>query len=209
MPKTNPEVAALKAAVAEHLAESGGADWKALQARFPGVPHTTFWRCVRAVRAEAPDAEKLAAARDKIAERYAAEPEAGRREAVAANLPATPSPNFIAKGGVKGTRSIDLLGRLHELFADADLLRGCALAKDGAVRNPMIFAQSIALRERLVSSALKTLEAVYDLRYAEQFFMAVTDEVAAESPTTAGRIIARLKVLNAERGIAFDGPASI
>lgn len=167
---------------------AGGGAWDSVRSRFPDVPHTTFWRTVRSVRRQLQEEAALAVARDEVASR---------------SLGAVEDPNLgksnrSAEGGFGG---LNLLGRFREILADADRLRAYSISADGKILNPVMFSQSIALRDRLLGSALQLADAVYDVERFEAFYQAIVDEVAAESPEAARRIIVRLKQHQERAGI--------
>jgi hypothetical protein len=68
----------------------------------------------------------------------------------------------------------------------------------------MFFGQSINIRDGLLNTALKATQTVHDLQRNQNFWDAVIEEIAAESPETARRIMVRLHRLNSELGMTFD-----
>jgi hypothetical protein len=190
--------------IADHLAAVGSHDWTAIRSRYGEVPDTTWWRWVRQVKADAADQERLAAAKRDLIERALSTSEADKLLSIARNLPASVSPDFIAKNGSEGHQSLDILAHFNELYADAMLLREYAMDSDGRVKAPVFFAQAINLRDSLLNTAMKAAQMVWDLRRMQQFFDIIVEEIGNESPTTKLAILDRLKKLNAKWGYNFD-----
>jgi hypothetical protein len=187
-----------------HLAQRGPQEWALVRARWPDVPEATWWRWVALAKRKIADAAILEGSRRKLAERAAATTAEEKAEIVGANLPVAPSPDFLAKNGDQGVASLDLLAKFQELYDDSMLLRGYAVNAEGNVKNPMIFRDSVALRDRLLQTALRAAEAVWNLRRQIEFYDLVVDEVAKASPEVAQAIMERLSVLNERTGMAFN-----
>jgi hypothetical protein len=175
-------------AIREHLQKEAGGNWKAVRERFPDIPEATFWRMIRRERQAATGDVKIAEARRRLADHASASIQS-QAEADAALAEAGAS----APSDVVGLRGLDVLGRLEQTFADIDMLRAYALTTDGKVGKPLFFAQSIALKDRSLNTAVKVAEAVMDMQRTWDFFDLIVSEVAAESPEAARRIISRLK----------------
>jgi hypothetical protein len=198
----------LKQAIREHLDSHGAREWDLVRQQFSDIPVATLWRYIAKVKAEPSPKAKLDEARAKIAETLANATADERRDAAAAAMPCIPSPAFIAKSGDEGMRHLDLLARFNGMWSDLDHIRRHALNNAGEIVDPELFTNSIEVGIKLVGAAIKTVNAVYDQRQMIGFFDSIVDEVAAENPETAGRIIARLRKLDEERGYSF-GPSSL
>jgi hypothetical protein len=185
-----------------HLAKHGPTNYAPLRERYSHVPEPTFWRWVKAAKQKPPTPALILQAREKLAERAATMTHDEVVATAAANLPAAPSPDFIAKSGERGQANLNLLERFHELYADAMLLRAFAMNQAGGVKNPMVLAGSISLRNNLLNTALKATEAVYDFRRIQAFWDSVMEEIAAADPEIAKRIMERLHRLNSEIGMS-------
>jgi hypothetical protein len=187
--------------IAAHLASRGPREWETVRARWPEVSRATFFRLVKTFRDRPADPARLEEARRELAHRAAGEAEAGKA-AAGSPLPAPPSPDWLAKNGDHGRGQLDLMGRLQRLFDDADRLRTFSLSPDGkGVRNPLYFVQSASLAEKLINTALRAWREVYDLQRTQDFYNAIIEEIAAESPDCAKRIMGRLARLDAEFGM--------
>lgn len=130
----------------------------------------------------------------------------------ARHLPAAPSPAYISARPVEARKGIDFMSRLEFLYDDAEKLRNWAVKQtenaDGtqgeAIKNPTFFAQSIKLRSDLLENAVKTVQQFYNLQRMQRFYDTVLEEIAAESPEMAKRIIERLERLDAETGMTMN-----
>ena len=185
-----------------HLATNGPTNYAPLRERYSHLPEPTFWRYVKEAKQKPPTPALILQARERLAERAATMKNTEVLGTVAANLPAAPSPDYIAKTGAQGESNLNLLEKFHTLYADAMLLRDFATNQDGGVKNPMVFAGSISLRHQLLATALKATEAVYDYRRIAGFWNAVLEEIAAADPEIAKRIMERLHRLNSEIGMS-------
>jgi hypothetical protein len=92
---------------------------------------------------------------------------------------------------------LDYLAALRILYHDANMLRAHALNVDQSVRNPAVLDRSIRTRLKLLSQAVRLERQIQDLVCVQNFFDAIVDEIAAEAPMAAHRIIGRLRNLNA------------
>lgn len=94
-------------------------------------------------------------------------------------------------------RALDFWRMLDELDEDARLLREFAVTvgADGKRKVKVPFALRDAHRMRcdLIRLALQHAEAAQSMERATRFQEAVIDELAAESPELAGRVIARFR----------------
>lgn len=183
------------AAIAVHLA-TVGKDWEPLRAKFPEVSRATFFRLVARVRG-APPAKRVL-------------PGAVRKAKALANahLPAPVSPDYLAKGGSKAVANIDFLTRFEGLWRDAEMLRAWATKTTGegadaveSVKVPMIFADSVRLRQGTLESMLKAMAEVYDLERQQSFYNAILAAIQQVSPEVARRVLVELERLNRERGM--------
>ncbi len=132
---------------------------------------------------------------------------AEKAEIVGGSLPVAPSPDFIAKNGQRGVVHLNLLEKFEELYADAMLLREFAVNPEAGVKSPLYFGQSIGLRDRLLETALRSADTVWNLRRQRDFYDLVINEIAAASPEVAQTIMEKLRDLNARTGMSFDARA--
>ncbi len=87
------------------------------------------------------------------------------------------------------------------LWADVEALRNSALRRtdEGArARDPAMLERAIKFQSELMVLSIETMKEVADLTLRRNFSQAVVDEVAAESPDCAQRIVYRLKRLSDE-----------
>ncbi len=189
-------------AINAHLREVGSRDWEKLEARFPDVPKATFWRWIKQVRdkqSDAPSRQKIQAASKRV--RQVVEDV----EEVRGMLPATPAPAYMASKGAEAEASINFLGRLNQLYEDAEKLREFSMTPEGKIKIPMFFSQSIKLRGDLLRTGITTLQEIYDLRMVQGFHDAIIEAIGEASPEVQKLVIDRLHRLNKERGITIDG----
>jgi hypothetical protein len=183
-----------KFAIAEdakkHIAAVGSKRWGVVRARHPGVSESTFWRAVRAAKADlaAEDMRTVSAQgiRNPCARPDREDASAGVAVADAQAIPLR----------------VDYLAAYRQLFADVILLRHSALNADGSVRLPTIFDRSIKTRLALIVRAAKLMNQIYSLRNVQMFFDALILEIASESPDLQRRLLARLQQLGDRGGAA-------
>lgn len=198
----NPKKDEALEAINAHLRDVGPKEWDRLESKFPDVPKATLWRWIKQVRdkaSDAPSRQKLQAAKKKVRQVVDDVRQAG------GVLPATPSPSYMAANGAEAEASINFLGRINTLYADAEKLRDYSVNDAGGIKMPLFFSQSIKLRQSLLATALATMQEIYDLRKVQGFNDAILEAIAEESPETARRIVERLHRLDRERGITIDG----
>lgn len=177
--------------IANHIKNVGDEGWEQLRKKYPKVPRSTWYRWVQSVkRTLGTDKQDL----DEAA-RVALE--------AADHLPAAPSPSYVAKAGANAKSNMDFMQRLDQLYSDSEMLREFAV-RDGKVVSPKFFGHSITLRRGLLETALKAMSEVWDLRQMQNFYDAVLDEVAKESPECAQRILDRLRTMNEEVGMTYE-----
>lgn len=176
---------------------------------------TRFFRWVDVVCAPRPD-DATGAGRPHEGREIAAEAlsDAQRRALLAAqkNLPTAPSPAYLMRKGADAENQINFLAVVHELMADVLKLREMSVTPDEAakggerIKNPHLFTQSITQRLRVMETALKVMQEIWDLQYQQRFYDEITqiivDEVAA-FPEAQARIIRRLADLNSRRGMTI------
>lgn len=96
---------------------------------------------------------------------------------------------------------------IHDLFAakfaalwvDVETMRNSALRRtdEGVrVRDPAMLERAIKFQSELMVLSIETMKEVADLELRTNFWQAVVDEVAAESPDCVLRILYRLKRLS-------------
>jgi hypothetical protein len=124
--------------------------------------------------------------------------------ALARQIPAAPSPAFIAKTGAGELDRIDFLAELSRLFRDALALRDFSCEEVSGklrIKNPRVFDRSITSRLNILGTTIATQKELWDLQRMETFYTAIIDEIAAESPECAARIQMRLSALNIRLGM--------
>jgi hypothetical protein len=174
----------LRQAIEGHLREHGPRNWKLVRDQFSGVSDASFWRTVRRVRTPTDDAADIHQARKRVSLHVA-----GRLDRQNAKTGTSlPEGEFFS--------GLNLLRMLENIFDDIQLLRAFSTSAEGAVRNPLFFAQTISMRERTLKTAIGCAQSILNLEYATSFYDAVVDEIALVDPDTAKRITVRLAKLS-------------
>lgn len=114
----------LRRAVREHLTEHGARNWKLVTDRFTDVPRATFWRIVKAVRAEGQALSK------------SKEP-----------LQADRSPVRITSFFPADCQPLQKLAEYESLIRSAQELIDQAKGPGGKIKNWQMHAKGVALRE--------------------------------------------------------------
>jgi hypothetical protein len=204
--------AEVSAAIQDHFALYGPRLWKKIIDRFPEVAEPTIWRWIRDIKAAGQTPEHLAGAKAKILARTAgmvntASERAAARDtsSIARHIPASPSPAYISEAGAEGLQNLDIVLEINHLYRDAKMLRdyGVAVLADGVekVKNPMAFEKSIFARTRLIDTAIRATQEIWDLRRQQEFYDEIIEAIGIESPTCQQRIMKRLAILDAKRGM--------
>lgn len=194
-PRKDEAIEAIKA----HLRDVGSKEWDTLERQFADVPKATFWRWIKDVKdklSDSPSPQKLQAASKKVRKIVEDLKEVGGM------LPATPSPAYLAAKGAEAEASMDFLGRLNLLYAEAEMLRDYSLNSEGGIRMPMYFHYSIKQRCNILQMGLSILQEVYDLRKVQEIHDAILEAVGKVSPEVQRKVIDRLRKLDRERGIS-------
>lgn len=207
-------------AVAKHLATVGSNNWTPVLDAFPQIGIATKWRLIREAKAADVPRPELINARAKLVQKVKKLPADLRRQEaedngtqhIARQLPAAPSPHYIAKTGERGLQTLDFVAEIHALYADANMLRAFAIstvtAEDGTtsekIKNPAAFDKSIGRRADLLETAIKAVQEVWDLRTMQNFYETIIEEIGKESPEAQRRIMERLAVLNSKTGMTMS-----
>lgn len=207
-------------AVAQHLVTVGATNWNVVLKRFADIPEATKWRWIREAKAADVPKPQLINAKAKLVQRVKKLPPDARRveaeengtERIARNIPAAPSPAYIAKHGESGLATLDFVAEIHALYSDAKFLRAYAVsqredAETGeiteSIKNPNAFDRSIVRRADLLETAIKAVQEVWDLRTMQNFYETIIQEIGIESPECQRRIMERLAVLNSRQGMTM------
>ena len=167
----------------KHIAAMGSKRWRVVRARHPGVSASTFWRAVRAAKADLA-AEDMRIVSEQSIRSLPAHPD---REDESGNVAAAVAQSVPLR--------VDFLGAYRQLFADVAALRQSALNADGSVRSPAIFDRSIRRRLALIARSVKLMSQIYSVRNVRRFFDVLVFELGSESPDLQSRFVARLRQL--------------
>jgi hypothetical protein len=205
--------------VRAHLRIYGPKKWDLVLSKYPEIPRRTFYRWVAQVR-DMPTGPRV-----RIRKEYAGGEEVLRaqnaeamadganraRMAAIKNIPAAPSPDYMTRGGIRAEDQIDFLAMVVRLAKDGEKLRSYSVKPDPTqpdgegIKNPTMFAASIDKRLKVIDTAVRIMQEVWDLQYMQRFFDAIVDiiveEIGPAHPDIQGRILARLKELNDKRGM--------
>jgi hypothetical protein len=168
----------------EHV---GSREWNAVRNAFPGVPHATFWRLIRTARAEVllskVQAIPAGVAQDAIID------EAFTEDYTNLNQSLREPPGL---RDLCGRDAIDPQAVLAACLANASDVVTHARGADGKVRAPKLLIQASKLMADTLRTAAAVSAVLWDERRVRDFYKAMMEEIAAESPDTAMRI-ARLE----------------
>jgi hypothetical protein len=101
-----------------------------------------------------------------------------------------------------GRDAIDPQAVLAACIANANAVVNHARAADGKVRQPKLLLAACKVMADVLRTAAAVSAVLWEKRRVRDFYRAVMDEIAAESPAVAARIVARLEDLNARAGLA-------
>ena len=181
--------AAAMAAIVDHLKRIGAQDWALVRDVFPDIAPATFWRMVAVAK------KQLLASNIKPAD-PADGAVANGFNATTARLPQMPNLRT-----VYGQAAIDPQDILGACLAHAVELIGHARAPDGRLRSAKLLLAASKHMADVLRVAATVSSVLSDERRVRAFYRAILDELAAESPEFAARIVARLERLNAEAGL--------
>jgi hypothetical protein len=196
MAVTNREQLRLQAftEIAKLLAEGNEKGLKKLREKYHGVPIASWYRWIHSCKELVGHVDQKT---QRLTESAAIALEIGE------HLPAAPSPDYVGRPRASG--NMDFMQRLEDLYADAETLRQFSMdTKTGRIKLPKYLTQSVSLRQKLLETALKAMQEVWDLRRMQSFYDSVLAEISQESPEVAMRIMERLKKLNSEIGMTFE-----
>lgn len=199
-------------AIANHLNLEGPAKWGEFQKKHPDISRATLFRWVEEVRnkmlnqavGQSPGALKIAQKRIKAMN----EPLERVQRKISGQIPAAPSPAIIAENGAAGVVSINFMGRLEDIWKDAEMLRAHAVGvnEDGTPRlkNPNLLEMSMRRREALLETYLHALQEVYSLERMQQFYGMIIEEIGKADPDLQRTILDRLRALNSKHGLTIE-----
>lgn len=195
------------AAIRAHIGNQGRRGLAELrEPQWAHVPPKTWANWITEANRYKPSKADLAAARDALS-RSLADPAVLSQTIAPATMPASESASGLTPGEAR--RSLNLIGRLEQLWTDCEMMRRHAVRTNGAgdeeIRLLKAFTQSISLRNGVIASVLAALEKLWNMKQMQDFHDAVIDEVRKESPECAARIIARMARLAADTGLHDSG----
>lgn len=195
------------AAIRAHIGNQGRRGVAELrETRWSHVSPKTWANWVTEAARHKPTAADLAVARETLI-RSLENPTALAQAVSPATLPASEHTGGLTPGEAR--RSLNLIGRLEELWQDCLMVRRHAIKHSGAgdeeIKLLKAFCQSINMRNGIIGNVLTAFERLWNMQKMQDFHDAVIDEVRKESPDCAARIVARLARLAAASGIQDDG----
>ncbi len=195
------------AAIRQHLAAHGRDGVMKLRAeRWSHVKVQTWYNWIALAASTKPTAADLATARDTL-RRSLENPAVLTKAVLGATMPASEAAGGLTPGEVR--RSLNLIGRLEELWEDCQMVRRHAVrgGEDGGEQIKLLkaFTQSITMRNGVIANVLAAFERLWNMQKMQDFHDAVIDEVRKESPECAARIVARMARLAASTGIDDAG----
>lgn len=162
----------LRRAVREHLTEHGARNWKLVMDRFADVPRATFWRTIKAVRAEGEVLSKV------------------KKQQPQDQAPAVTTTLFPAD-----CQPLQKLAEYQGLIRSAQELIDQAKGPGGKIRNWQMHAKGVALRESLVRKQVGVMGELVDLDAQACLHQAVVDLVLEMAPELQKRFMLRLQEL--------------
>lgn len=197
-----------RTAIERHIAEVGPNKFDDLRKQFADIPHATWYRMLRKAKTGRARPKAVKRARTIIDESIGKQ---AIMERASRTLPEAPSPEFVARGGVRAIADFNFMAQASEIYADAQLLREHSSkveeGEDGvSVRKitlPRSFSSSINQRARLMDTFLSIMARAYEFDRIREFYRTIMEEIAAESPACAARIAGRMEDLNARQGFTY------
>lgn len=209
--------------VRAHMKVYGAKKWAMVLDKYPEVPKRTFYRWVNQIR-EVPEEtrnrkaglrspEQIEGERIMRKEHAKAIEDGANRARLAAvkNIPVAPSPEYMSRAGIRAEDQIDFLAMITRLAKDGERLRAYSVkpdetAQDGeAIKNPTMFAASMDKRLKVLDTAVRIMQEVWDLQYMQRFFDSIVaiivEEIGPAHPDIQARVLQRLKELNDKRGM--------
>jgi len=195
------------AAIRAHIGNQGRRGVAELrEPRWSHVPPKTWANWITEAARHKPTAADLAVARDTLI-RSLEDPAALSQAVSPATLPGSEPANGLTPGEAR--RSLNLIGRLEELWQDCLMVRKHAIKTNDQsgeeIKLLKAFCQSINMRNGIIGNVLAALEKLWNMQKMQDFHDAVIDEVRKESPECAARIVARMTRLAAASGVQDDG----
>ena len=170
----------LRRAVREHLTEHGARNWKLVTDRFADVPRATFWRTVKAVRAEGEALSK-------------------------SNM--SSSDHAPAVGGTilfpADCQPLQKLAEYESLIRSAQDLIDQAKGPGGKIKNWQMHAKGVSLRESLVRNQVEVMDELASQDTQACFYQAVLDLVDEMAPELQKSFVSRFRQLSELSGDAL------
>lgn len=174
--------------------------------RWAHVPPKTWLNWVTEAARYKPSEADLAAARKTLI-RGLEDPAVLSNAVSPATLPSSGPAGELTPGEAR--RSLNLIGRLEELWQDCLMVRKHAIKTNDQsgeeIKLLKAFCQSINMRNGIIGNVLAALDKLWNMQKMQDFHDAVIDEVRRESPECAARIVARMARLSAATGVQDDG----
>lgn len=206
---------ALRLAISQHLALHGPTKWPDLMAKWPDISRATFFRYVKDVR---DDMENTAAQRGgaelrTMQKRIRTNTTAPASEKkLKANLPATPSPAALMGMGQGVEDVFNFMAHFNELLSDTKMMRNASVSvgADGGekLKNPMLMDKSVSRRLDLIETWLRSQDMIWNFERMQELYHAIITEVGKADADTQQAIIARVRMLNDQRGLTVNARLS-
>lgn len=207
---------ALRLAISQHLALNGPTKWPELMAQWPDVSRATFFRHVKDVREEM---ENVAASRggaelrtmQKRIKTQTRTPEVTEKK-LKANMPAAPSPAALVGLGQGADDVFNFMAHFNELLRDTKMMRDAsvALTAEGTekLKNPMLMDKSVSRRLDLIETWLRSQDMIWNFERMQELYHAIIEEVGKADADTQQAILARVRMLNDQRGLTVTARLS-
>lgn len=156
----------------EHLTEHGARNWKLVMDRFVDVPRATFWRTVKAVRAEGEALSK------------------GKKPPSEDQAPVGTTTLFPAD-----CQPLRKLAEYEGLIRSAQELIDQAKGPGGKIKNWQMHAKGVTLRESLVRNQVEVMSELVNQDMQACLYQAILDIVVEMAPELQERFVFRFREL--------------
>jgi hypothetical protein len=162
-----------------------------------GAKQSTLYRWVDSILASGQPEEQASRAIVAAAAARSAlpDPAASVAASVASELPTIPKMEHIASQG-----AIPIIDRLNTCLSVAEQLMAHARTDDGKVRNSKLLLTASEHLRRCIDTAARITDTLMRAEKIERYHAAIMEEIGAESPETAERMLGRLSRLTATWG---------
>ena len=198
-------VARAKAAIAAEMEHRGpNADWLSVRARFPEVPKPTFYRWVKAADVGGKGFERAAREVKKAAAERKARPKPTKLQRIQAvveleaELPAVVTMADLQTDGFSG-----VVSRIEACVTHAERVLKACEKEDGSIRMPKLYLQASNHILRSMDTASRVVGVLMDAERTRKYNEIMLRRIAARDPEVVRLILADMRALNEQLGVAI------